>query len=92
MVLYKYVCVLLVIVFWFYVLVYKIYNLLYSWDWLNIFGVIFVNNVFWGWEGKDVWVGLLLIYLLFFYYLLWFMYVYLVNKYFVILFMFVDML
>lgn len=54
MVLYKYVCVLLVIVFWFYVLVYKIYNLLYSWDWLNIFGVIFVNNVFWGWEGKDV--------------------------------------
>lgn len=54
MVLYKYVCVLLVIVFWFYVLVYNIYNLLYSWDWLNIFGVIFVNNVFWGWEGKDV--------------------------------------
>lgn len=69
MVLYKYVCVLLVIVFWFYVLVYKIYNLLYSWDGLNIFGVIFVNNVFWGLGGEGclswIVINLFVVFLLF---------------------------
>lgn len=69
MVLYKYVCVLLVIVFWFYVLVYKIYNLLYSWGWLNIFGVIFVNNVFLGLGGEGclswIVINLFVVFLLF---------------------------
>lgn len=69
MVLYKYVCVLLVIVFWFYVLVYKIYNLLYSWGGVNIFGVIFVNNVFLGLGGEGclswIVINLFVVFLLF---------------------------
>lgn len=92
MVLYKYVCAPLVTVLWLHVLVYNIHNLPHSRDWLNTIGVILVNNAFWGWEGKDVRVGLLLIYLLFLHHLLWFTYVYLVNKHSAILFTFADML
>lgn len=92
MVLYKYVCAPLVTVLWLHVLVYKIHNLPHSRDGLNTSELYLWIMLFWGWEGKDVRVGLLLIYLLFLHHLLWFTYVYLVNKHSAILFTFADML
>lgn len=61
MVLYKYVCAPLVTVLWLHVLVYKIHNLPHSRDGLNTSELYLWIMLFWGWEGKDVRVGLLLI-------------------------------